>query len=109
VPRDLFNEADLLKCYGRLWIELDNRGAHMAVLDEGDGSPFEIVQDQSDGSTSVANIELRIAERPYRLSRPLNSRLPWRLYVDVDDEPVGVFTPDGQLTPEFLDLIGAAR
>lgn len=25
VPRDLFNEGDLLKCYGRLWILLDER------------------------------------------------------------------------------------
>ncbi len=32
IPRDLFNEANLLKCYGALWIALDNARGHTAKL-----------------------------------------------------------------------------
>ena len=45
IPRDLFNEGDLLKCYGRLWILLDETRGHVAQLGEEEqlpSAPFEI-------------------------------------------------------------------
>jgi hypothetical protein len=113
IPRDLFNEASLLKCLGRLWILLDNLPAgHVARLgnDDGDhdGTAFRIEQSDNDGSINVANLPFRIGGRRYHLSRPLNSRQPWPLYAtDDDDEETTVFGDGGEFTPEFRRLIGA--
>lgn len=109
IPRDLFNEADLLKCCGRLWICLDNLGDANAVLgdDDGehDGSPFDIQQDEGSGALTVANLRFLIHGRPWRLTRPLNSREPWPLYAERDEDCVSVFTGEGELSPEFRALI----
>lgn len=107
IPRDLFNEAGLLKCYGRLWILLDELHHHDAHLSEGDGAPFLIEQDDGDGSITVASLPFRVNGNAWRLARPLNSRRPWPLYARRHDEEVEVFTEDGQFTLEFERLVGA--
>lgn len=109
IPRDLFNEADLLKCYGRLWILLE-KGPHTAEMtNEGQApyEPFEIDFDESDGSLTITNIAFTICGDPWRLWRPNNSRKPWPLYCSSMDEEVSepVFTSDGNLSAEFLQLI----
>lgn len=111
IPRDLFNEADLLKCYGRLWILLHTKQInHVAQLGEEDqpkGTPFEICQNWSDGSLTVENVPFRINGQRWLLSRPLNSRNPWPLECTSSDEGIieRVFTDQGELSPEFLALI----
>ena len=108
----------LRKCYGRLWICLDNLQGHCAILGDGEthgaqddhsGDPFVIYQDESDGSTSIANVRFSIAGKRYRLYRPLNSREPWSLWCehiwDDDIDPIEVFTECGDLSPEFKELI----
>lgn len=110
IPRDLFNEADLLKCYGRLWILLDETRGHVAQLGEEEqlpGAPFEIWQDEADGSISVANVPFTIRGERWRLSRPLNCRNPWPLWCSSPDEEIceRVFTEEGRFSPEFLRLI----
>lgn len=112
IPRDLFNESSLLKCLGRVWILLENMPPNIARLgdDEGEhgGAPFDIQQDDADGSIHVANLPFRIGRKVYRLSRPLNSRAPWPLYATDDDaEETAVFTDAGDFTPEFLRLLEA--
>ena len=112
IPRDLFNEASLLKCLGKLALELDRRRT-AAELDEDElkADPFDIRQDQSDGSISVMNLPFKVRGVPFRLSRPLNSREPWPLWCEspfaCDEEEVEVFTAEGELSPAFLQLIGA--
>lgn len=116
IPRDLFNEANLLKCYGALWIALDNARGHTAKLGEHNptdpsddycGDPFNIEMDESTGSISVANIPFTIGGLAYKLSRPLNSRDPYPLYCvdEFDMHEWSVFNDDGTLSAEFLDLI----
>lgn len=111
IPRDLFNEANLLKCYGRLWILLDETCGHNARLGdkagEHSGEPFEIVRDESDGSLSVANVPFTVAGEAWTLSRPLNAREPWPLWCSSPDEEIceRVFTEEGQFSPEFVQLI----
>lgn len=116
IPRDLFNEANLLKCYGALWIALDNARGHTAKLgelnpvdpsDDYSGDAFEIEMDAGTGSISVANIPFTIAGLSYKLSRPLNSRDPYPLYCadEFDMHEWSVFNDDGTLSAEFLDLI----
>lgn len=106
IPRDLFNEGDLLKCLGRLYIALEQAGEHRAMLDEGAGQPFAIRQDEGSGAIYVSNLLFTVGGTPYRLTRPLNSRRPWPLYAEDEDDATSVFTETGDLTPEFKAMIG---
>lgn len=105
IPRDLFNEANLLKCLGHLWIETE-RFQPGKVTMEHDGEAFEVWQNGDDGTTRVANIAITINGKPYDAFRPLNSRRTWPLYlIGTDDHPIEVFQDDGTLTRELLALI----
>jgi hypothetical protein len=105
LPRDLFNEANLLKCVGALWIKLENHPN--AKFDQEDVDAFDIRQSDDDGSLSIVNISLTIHGRRYRFRRPLNSRASWPLYIREDGEwdDVPVFTDGGDLSPEIRELI----
>lgn len=109
LPRDLFNEANLLKCYGQVVLLLERLNNGVALPDSVD--EFEIVQSSDSGELYIDNLPLCVGERTYRLRRPLNARRAWPLYAqDIDDpdfEPMPVFTDDGQFTPEMLALLGA--
>lgn len=111
IPRDLFNEADLLKCYAKLALILMETDGHRASLGEShDGEPFKISQDPSDDSLVVDNISLLIAGYHASLARPLNSREPWSLMLlagadSPDQEEMRIFDKHGDLSPEFWDLI----
>jgi hypothetical protein len=105
IPRDLFNEANLLKCLGALWIALDSLGDHTAVIHEPDG-PFDVQQDAGSGAIMVANLPFTVDRRLYYLTRPLNSRQPWPLYAESDEgDCVSVFDDDGALSDDFRALI----
>src|SRR5262249_54620035 len=105
IPRDLFNEANLLKCLGHFWIKTEG-SRHVRI--EHAGGPFVIAQDESDGSLSVGNVHVFIRDQLCTLTRPLNSRAPWPLYLrsETHDE-VPVFMEDGELSPELRALIDA--
>lgn len=106
IPRDLFNEGNLLACLGRLWIKLDDRRDHHAVLHQATERGFPIDQDQSDGSIQCYGLILRINDGPsVPLFRPLNAREKWPLWVRDGDEDRRVFDLDGELSPEFWVMI----
>lgn len=113
IPRDLFNEANLLKCLGQLYIALENlHGQHRAKYAIEDVERFDIHQSPDDGSIYVANLPFMIDGRIYHLSRPLNSRQPWPLYATLswpqpgeEQTVTAVFTDEGKLSAEFLKLI----
>jgi hypothetical protein len=108
IPRDLFNEASLLKCYGRLFINLETAGLKDVELNH-DGEAFDVRQDASSGGLFVANVVLKVAGKPCRLHRPLNSRDQWPLYLtDDDDEELSVFNEDGSFAEEFVQHMKAA-
>jgi hypothetical protein len=108
LPRDLFNEANLLKCLGALWIAVDGKGP-AAQFDVESVEHFDIRQDPNDGSIFVANLPFSMGGRRAHLSRPLNSRNPWPLYISFPDYPeidvAPVFADDGKLSVEFTLLI----
>jgi hypothetical protein len=114
IPRDLFNEASLLKCLGALELELSARRTD-AELDEEElgSSGFDIDQDEADGSISVVNLPFLVNGQRFRLYRPLNSREPWPLWVgaggllDPDFDDLEVFQADGKLSMAFLAFINA--
>jgi len=106
IPRDLFNEASLLKCVGRLWIETEK---YRSVTFFHDGKAFDIRQDQGDGSIYIDNVRVFIDDISYSAFRPLNSREPWPLTL-VQDTGTGwrqieVFTDEGKLTEELERLL----
>lgn len=113
IPRDLFNEGDLLKCLGRLWLALDERRDHKASLDF-DGSTcvaygFDVQQDPSDGSIYSPEVRLTVAGEERGLFRPLNAREKWPLWARFGDDDVRVFDLDGALSPEFWLAITEGR
>lgn len=113
IPRDLFNEANLLKCLGALYIALETAGDHAAGFGVEAVERFDIVQNPNDGSIYVENLPFSIGGRFCHLSRPLNSRSPFPLYATLswprpgeDDLLVSVFDEDGKLSGAFRSLIG---
>ena len=112
IPRDLFNEANLLKCMGQLWIALDERmPAGMVGFEHDDDGPFLIEQDPSTGAIEVGNVRFWVQGKQVRLTRPLNSRMPWPLYAEPTNDgdwfdPVAVFDDDGTLSADFERLVG---
>ena len=111
IPRDLFNEANLLKCLGQLCLKLDTAGEHRAeMIGPHPGERFEIEQNPDSGGISAGNVVLIVGGERCMMERPLNSRRPWPLYVThvgiaEEYEPIEVFTDEGELTPDFLALI----
>jgi hypothetical protein len=109
LPRDLFNEANLLKCYGRLWILIEGR-EKQARLEEEYCMRFDIVQDDASGAITISNLYFTVRGVRYRLMRPLNSREAWPLLVEhmdpeADFESIPVFDDEGNFTPEMLAFL----
>lgn len=105
IPRDFFNEANLLKCYGQIFICLETVDVPDVELVH-DGEPFIVEQDLGSGGTTIANVMLKVRGEPCLLHRPLNSREPWPLYLTTDNEDeLAVFSDDGSFSPEMLDFL----
>lgn len=112
LPRDLFNEANLLKCYGRLWILLSEKQVNGTGKFEEEEVPFfDIDQDPASGGLTIRNLTFTIGEVRHYLHRPLNARGSWPLYVsrgddDPDFEEIAVFDDEGNFSDEMLELLG---
>jgi len=117
MPRDLFNEAKLLKCLGRLLLMHVDRHlsdeCKFSHVEPRQG--FVIGQNPGDGSLGCANLHMwRIQALPDRkrvrtyvdLYTPLNSREAYPLVFSVHDEEAFVFDETGKMTPEFHELFG---
>lgn len=109
IPRDLFNDANLLKCLGNIYIQgecaaRDSPAGQLRV--EGDGAPyFDIRQDAGSGATFVSNVVVSYKGHRLHLTRPINSREPWPLYWEREEEEgdeVEVFNDDGTFAAAFL-------
>ena len=110
IPRDLFNEASLLKMMGQVCLELENVRDHNASLSPDQVKAFDIEQDPATGSISVTNLTFTVSSTRYALTRPLNSREPWPLYLasinEQDDfEEIAVFDENGSFSDEMVNFI----
>lgn len=110
IPRDLFNEANLLKCYGQIYLNLEKLRCD-ADLNEGwmhEGEPFHIEQDL-DGNLTILNVYLRVRGVRMPLRRPLNARSPYPLYMqydnDGDEDEMPVFNDDGTFSDEMREFL----
>lgn len=110
IPRDLFNEANLLKCYGQMWLNLERLNLSSVSLDEDDdGSAFDVLQSDDDGSTWIQNLTLTVRDQIVSLFRPLNSReafpLMLRLCNHIDTVEISVFNDDGSFTADMVAFL----
>jgi hypothetical protein len=117
IPRDLFNEANLLKCLGQLYLKLEQGWQQIAELeyDSEQVEGFDIQQSSDDGHLFVDNVRLKLLRSKingglpwhYILFRPLNSRDPYPLYLNPswDSEPIPVFNDAGELSTEMVELL----
>lgn len=105
LPRDLFNEANLLKCLGRLFLLCDDAPKDCTLVHTYSDRPFHVSQDDATGAITCVNIYMYIGDERILFWRPLNSREPWPLYIEYDDECISVFDDNGNLTPEFKEVI----
>lgn len=111
IPRDLFNEAKLLKCLGQLALLIHDgvkipRGLSIEHADPTEG--FRIEQDGSDGSLYCANLCVFCNGCAISLRTPLNSKDAYPLWFTVGEEEGRVFNEDGTLSDEFRQVLSNA-
>ena len=105
IPRDLFNEALLLKCIGRLTLlihDCEIRNITFEYDDHDNG--FSVTQDGYDGSIYIDNISFYL-DGCYRLHfyTPMNSRNdPYPLLLDFNENIYEVFDQNGNYIIENL-------
>lgn len=113
IPRDLFNEAKLLKCMGQMSLLIhDGVDKHGAATppgltirhDEDDNRGFDIGQDPSNGELTVYNLRVEFNGKEVFLSTRYNSKEPFPLTYGVDQDG-DVFTLLGTFTDEFLEYL----
>lgn len=116
IPRDLFNEANLLKCYGRIFIEAETTPGVVLNHNPAEaGSPFRIGQNQSDGSLTITDVVLTVHGHDVALFRPMNARGSYPLYGSTNETihgyPEGdvfeIFNEDGTFHDDFKERIAA--
>ena len=113
IPRDLFNEAKLLKCLGVLSLnihdDIDNLSSRINMVLEDESKGFMISQNELDGSIQCSNLYLFDNNgTPIYLSSGLNSRLAYPLEYQYKAVQDFVFDDDGTFSEAFkitLDLI----
>lgn len=107
IPRDLFNEAKLLKCLGAVIIAADNHRTSAAIEVAHDGGTFQIEQDASSGAIYVANVLVCVNGVGVHVYTPLNSRAPYPLLFDHGGTTDFVFADDSgsKLSAAFLNIV----
>ena len=99
MPRDLFNEAKLLKCMGRIELFiLDDKIKGLNSLHNTDtNAGFTIEQDSSDGSIYIANLHYMDNEaNAIHFYTSLNSKYNYPLTMVYKDEEYYPFNEKGQ-------------
>lgn len=107
IPRDLFNEAKLLKCLGQLSLLIHDEMARPLSIDhdETEFPGFLIEQRDSDGALYCSNLQVFCKGRLIGLWSPYNRKDAYPLTFSLDDEEGDVFTDEGELSEEFRGLI----
>ncbi len=109
IPRDLFNEAKLLKCVGQLSLLIHGGLADPLVVDYG-GGPFEVVQDSSNGGLFLSNVKFRVGVVSVPVQTTLNSLQAYPLvFTALDGREHMALTDAGGMTPEFRDHLNRLK
>jgi len=106
-PRDLFNEAKLLKCLGRLALLILDHKAPKGLSYEDNGERYRIEQDSNSGDIHCASgVCFKHKGQVLQLYTGLNSREAYPLVLRTDDyEEYYVFDEKGNFTDDFIDVL----
>lgn len=106
IPRDLFNEANLLVCFGRISL-LCHDGKVPGFHCEGPEGyeAFGVEFDQDNNALTLSNVKLTSDATGVTVELGVwyNSREKWPMFAYED--LVSVFDDEGQLTDEFKSLL----
>jgi hypothetical protein len=103
LPRDLFNESKLLKCFGLLTVRIHDAMAPKGLEFEHDASPFDIAL-TDDGSLTITNIQLTLNGHYLFFKTTYNSKSNFPFFLEHDDCEYLVFDEQGEFTEEFQDM-----
>lgn len=109
IPRDLFNEAKLLKCLGRLALLHHEGWTPKGFVIENDGSPFAIDLNDN-GLTVVSGLSVYVTDGSNVFDLDLYSiynykdHYPLSVY-DMERGHIEVFNEDGDLRTEFYEYV----
>lgn len=104
IPRDLFNEAKLLKCIGQLVLKIHDRQTPclMGVIETGE--PFKIGLND-EGSLRITNLDILINKKKYIFKTTYNSKSNYPLFVEHDYCDHKVFNESGDFDQEFIEFV----
>jgi hypothetical protein len=112
IPRDLFNEAKLLKCLGRLALIVHDGDGHwpLTLTHEDPKAGFVIDQDPASGDLYCMNLRLYLknpeSRREVRLASPYNSKDDWPLHFTIgENDEANVFDDEGNFSAALLEAI----
>lgn len=103
LPRDLFNEAKLIKCMGQLSLMIHDdelpalKLRHRVTVQE----PGFTIGLHIAGYLVVTNVQVTKNGKTLWLGTTYNSKRSYPLIAYIDDEEIFVFEDDGTLTEEF--------
>lgn len=108
IPRDLFNDGNLLTNYGHLYIALEKLNLQDLLINDVEGnSNFKIGYMELSGCTYLQDVRMYTHQGDeLMLYRHQNSRETYSLWFEGEDDDYEVFNSNGTLTPTFLDYIG---
>lgn len=106
IPRDMFNEAKLLKCMGVVALKILDRmlPEGVTIHIEESGQPFDIVQ-LSDGELTIINYPVLVNGLEMVFKTAYNSKDNYPLYFEYGDyEQERVLDERGEFTSEFIEI-----
>jgi hypothetical protein len=101
-PRDLFNEAKLLKCLGHLALMIhDNKLQGITFSDS--GIPFKIGLHDAGYLTATQGVKFKKDGELIWLGTSYNSKANYPLICMADYEEIQVFDESGAITDDFFE------
>jgi hypothetical protein len=108
IPRDLFNEAKLLKGVGRLVLLIHDGNNPSNVKFVHDGEPFEIGL-MDEGYLSINNITFTINGKQIEIVSQYNATNNYTLIAYYDYCEYVVFDEEGNYTTEFIEFCNTLK
>jgi len=105
LPRDLFNEAKLLKCIGRLCLLIHDGLTPVPMsFKDSFGDPWEgfHVVLMEEGALTITNVHIKIKGKIFLFKTIYNSKANFPLYLQYDYVDYPVFDGNGNFDPEFV-------
>jgi len=110
LPRDLFNEAKLLKDLGFLILRIQNKTAPSGLsFDKIRQERFVICQDQSTGDLFVSNVRVKIEDEFVYLYHPYNEKNSPSLRFECGKYQGKVFEIEGVFSESFKAMCDAYK